>query len=370
MLKILHLADVHLDSPFRSVTYSESVKLREATRSVFSAALDYARSQGVFAVLLSGDLFDSEFYTENTVSFLTEKFASMPECRFIISPGNHDPYKYGSPYTENAFPENVYIFNSEALQELDFGEVKFYGYAFTSDSHPERPLESFKARGEAFSVLAAHTDTEKAASPYAPISEAELSFSGLDYAALGHIHTKRDILKAGNTVYAYSGCLTGRDFTEQGECGGILVTLDRKNGAKTVSAERVTFCPWVYETVTADLTGTAESGIKSVIKNALSLNAQHNGGQRLIRLVLTGRTEHPIDESSLTAEFSEFGVKETVDRTAPSYAFLGLDSDYSMSGELYRTLKPRLSSADSKERRLAERALLLGLDALNKKELK
>ena len=56
MVKLLHLADVHLDSPFRNVSYSESVKRREDTRRVFSDALDFARKNGISVVLISGDV--------------------------------------------------------------------------------------------------------------------------------------------------------------------------------------------------------------------------------------------------------------------------------------------------------------------------
>lgn len=369
MLKILHLADIHLDSPFKNTPYSDAVRLREETRAVFGKALDYARKQEVSAVLICGDLFDSEFYTENTVSFLAEKFASMPTCRFIISPGNHDPYKFGSPYTENVFPSNVYVFNSERLQEIDFDDIglKVYGYAFTSASHVSRPLDGFTASGDGFNVLCAHTDTESPLSSYAPISEAELASSGLDYAALGHIHTKRDIRTVGRTRYAYSGCLTGRDFSEDGECGGVLVTLDRKDGKKTVNAERVTLCPWIYETVTVNLSGALKENLKSLLTQRLS---EGEGVlDRMIRLTLTGSTDYAVDKKAILSELRDFHIKEIEVKTASALNLTELINDYSLSGEFYRTLLPMLSSEDAEERRIAAEALRLGLDALARREL-
>ncbi len=371
MVKILHLADVHLDSPFKNVPYTESVKRRDDTRRIFANALGYAEKCGASVVLISGDLFDSEFYTENTVSFLTNAFKSMPSCRFVISPGNHDPYKYGSPYTENSFPENVFIFSSEEIQKISFPDIglNVYGYAFASDAHTKRPLEGFTADEDGFNVLCAHTDIDAPVSTYAPISASELSRSRLDYAALGHIHTNKEIKKAGGTLYAYSGSLTGRDFSEHGDNGGILVTLDVKNGKKKVSAERVAFCPWVYKTVTVNLSETGKGALKTTLVKRLSEETANTEREQIIRLCLTGSVDYEIDTASLLSELNELSVKEIENKTVSSFEYLGLADDFSLRGEFYRTLRPTLSSENEEERRLAEAALRLGLNALSRTEL-
>ena len=372
MVKILHLADIHLDSPFKKMSYSDSVKRRADTRKVFSDALGYAQKSGVSVVLLSGDLFDSEFYTENTITFLSDSFKNMPDCRFIISPGNHDPYKYGSPYTENVFSKNVFIFNSEDLQEITFKELGLtvYGYAFTSESHIKRPIEGFKVSKDGFNVLCAHTEIDTPFSNYAPISTAELSNSGLDYAALGHIHTDKEIRKASGTVYAYSGCLTGRDFSEHGDCGGILITLDVINGRKTIDAERAVFCPWVYKTITVNLNGSEKDyDLKNYIVKRISDETGKTEKEYILRIILTGNTDREVNEKAMTNDLSEYGVKEIENRMISNFDFLGLNDDFSIRGEFYRTLKPMLSSENPEERRKAEAALKFGLDALNRKEL-
>lgn len=371
MVKILHLADVHLDSPFKNAPYAESVKRRDDTRRVFANALGYAEKCGVSVVLLSGDLFDSEFYTENTVSFLIDAFKSMPQCRFVIAPGNHDPYKHGSPYTEKVFPENVFIFSSEEMQKFTFSDIglNVYGYAFTSDSYVKRPLEGFKADGEGFNVLCAHTDADTPLSTYAPISVSELTHSGLDYAAFGHIHTNKEIKKAGCTVYAYAGSLTGRDFSEHGDNGGVIVTLDVKNGKKTVNTERVVFCPWVYKTVTVNLSETGKGALKSTLLKRLSEETANTEREQIIRLSLTGNVDYEIDTKALLSDMREFSVKEIENKTVSTFDYLGLNDDFSLRGEFYRTLKPMLSSENNEERRLAEAALKLGLNALSRTEL-
>lgn len=368
MTKILHLADLHLDSPFRDDPITEAEKRRADLRNVFLSALKYASENGVDIVLLSGDLFDSEFYSKATLDFLSESFAETPSCHFVIAPGNHDPYKYASPYKKCNFPANVTVFTTEEMQavHLDRLGVTVYGYAFTDSSHAASPLEGFKAEGEGFHVLCAHADVDNSRSIYAPIKESELAESGLDYAALGHIHTKPEIQRVGNTLYAYSGCIAGRDFSEYGEKGGILITLDDASGIKTVNAERISFCPWVYDVLSVDLSGAADQKEMLSRIKAVACDKKSNPEKEYIfKLRLVGNIDRKFDASAAASELKKLGIRKTEDKTTASYSYLGLDTDFTIRGEFYRQLKPMLSSDDPEKRRIAELALTYGLSAMD-----
>lgn len=399
MIKILHLSDVHLDSPFRNLTYSESVERRKKLREVFSNALDFAKNNEVSVILIAGDLFDSEFYTENTVSFLCDAFNSMPWCRFIISPGNHDPYKYGSPYTKNRFPENVFVFDSEKMSGFRFPELDLtvYGYAFTSKTYTKRPLENFSAETCGFNVLCAHADTAGAVT-YAPISASELEASGLDYAALGHIHTEKEILSAGNTTYAYA-CVAGHDFWEYGEKGAVLVSLDIENGIKTVKTEKINFCPWIYQTLKINLSGINDKDelfgyllkqiseeLKIPGKSIIPEKLKKSGGnavdeldkygkmqiseiEYITKIILTGEVDFEIEVEHLLSRLKEYGVLSIENKTGLSISSLGLEEDFSIKGEFYRSLKPYLLSENEQERQRAEKALKIGLAALDRRDI-
>ena len=373
MIKLLHLGDLHLDSPFKSLPYNESVKMRENIRKVFSHALRYAREERCDIVLISGDLFDREFYSAKTLSFLVDSFRNMPECRFVISPGNHDPYKYFGAYMSEELPENVTVFKNESVECVEYNDigVTVYGYAFTSDSYEDHPLSVFSVKDrDRFNVLCAHADTDDARSKYATVTSDELLASGLDYAALGHIHTKPEIMKSGGTVYAYSGCLAGRDFTEYGEKGGILVTLDGKNDKKSVKAKRVTFCPWVYETVRVDVSGCmSTSDISERAKDAI-LALPDNDNEYIIKIELNGMLGFDNDTEKLMSELFSFGVKQIEDKTVISPDFESLENDYSIRGEFYRKLRPMIESNDSNERKIASQALRYGLMALDGADIK
>ena len=367
MLKLLHLADLHLDSPFKNLSYIESVEQRQKQRGVFSAALDYASKQDCCAVLISGDLFDCEFYTTDTVSFLIKSFNDHPNIKFIITPGNHDPYRHGSPYTVVDFPENVYIFTDEDISDISFPELdlNIYGYAFTSNSYKKQPLEDFTAKQKGFNILCAHSDIDIPASEYAYISPSQIEDSRLDYIALGHIHTKPEIMKKGKTLYAYSGCIAGRDFSEYGEKGGILVTLSEMGGEKIVHAERVTFCLWEYVTENISIDGCAsQQNAVEMIKSVIDEHTKA-GLDRIISITLYGNINFTIDSAAITRALSELGVVETDVGACFLSDFGALEEDYSIRGEFYRQLKPLLLSDDADQRNTALRALRFGLNALN-----
>lgn len=52
--RFLHLADVHLDTPFQSKDRQLRVFLRDSIRKAFQKAVDLALSQRVNAVLIAG----------------------------------------------------------------------------------------------------------------------------------------------------------------------------------------------------------------------------------------------------------------------------------------------------------------------------
>lgn len=372
MLKLLHIADLHLDSRFSGIPLSESVKRRAALREVFKNALALAKREGCVATLICGDLFDGEYYTSDTLRFLKECFASMPEHKFIITPGNHDPYSATSPYRYADFPNNVYIFKYEELSCLSLNDIgiNIYGYAFTSQIYRQSPLNGFAGAIENgnFNILCAHTELNGVASPYAPISVGELERYGFDYAALGHIHTDGAEGKAGHTVYAYSGCIASRDFSEHGEKGGIILTLDRSGGQKFANITRVKLCPWVYETAAVSVDGAASTDAAFEMIHS-ELSARGVSGERIIRLRLTGAIEAPLDTELLLSRLAPLGVTEIKDGTTLSFASLGLDNDFSLRGAFYKTLKDKLTSSDPEVQRNASLALQLGLTALNSGEI-
>ena len=87
------------------------------------------------------------------------------------------------------------------------------GAAFLGAESPSL-LEGFHATGgEAWQLGLFHGDPTQAASPYNPVTAAQIRGSGLNYLALGHIH-KGGSFRAGDTLCAWPGCPMGHGFDE------------------------------------------------------------------------------------------------------------------------------------------------------------
>ena len=129
MIKILHCADLHLDSPFSGLDPIQSEARREEQRELLRNLICYIRNQHIDLVLIAGDLFDNGYTNSKTVKYAADLFATVG-CPVVISPGNHDPYTPNGIYS-NGFPENVYIFDKKELSSFDFDSlgITVWGYA-------------------------------------------------------------------------------------------------------------------------------------------------------------------------------------------------------------------------------------------------
>ncbi|MGN1095386.1 MAG: exonuclease SbcCD subunit D, partial [Eubacteriales bacterium] len=337
-------------------------------RGTFTSIMMYAKIKKADIVIIAGDLFDREFVTKDTIELISREARENPSCRFVISPGNHDPITPSGAYMKTAFPENVYIFKEEKMSRFSFDDigVDVYGYAFTSEEYRENPFLSMPEKNaNKINILAAHADISGGNSPYCPISERDIEKSGFDYIALGHIHAGSEILRAGKTYYAYPGCPEGRSFDECGIKGGIFITAEKDKDGTKLSFERPRFSKRRYEKISVDVTGlmTHEKMCEAVKKAAASQNL---GSDTLLRVKLTGlvRPDAKLDaEKTLAKEIGVFHI-EINDATFPLLDTDGLKSDLSVKGALFRTLLPLLESEDENERKKASLALKYGLSAL------
>ena len=368
MPKIIHTADIHLDAPFSLFDVQKAQVRKNELRGTFSSLILLAKTEKADIMILSGDLFDSGFVTKETTSLLVSQFASVPECRFVIAPGNHDFISPRSPYKKEIFPPNVYIFEDERIAKISFDEigVDIYGFAYTSERYTENPLAApLMLDRRKINLLAAHCDLY-GKSDCCPLTPADLARSGFDYAALGHIHKGGDVKLAGGTYYAYSGCPEGRSFDECGIKGVILCELNKDSGKLSASFASRRICRRHYEKISVDVTGVSSNAeLCDRIKSALT--EENCGADALVRVKLCGRIspETALSPEKLSAQM--FGVLylEIQDDTVPLLHDEELKNDISIRGAFFRELLPMLESENEEERRTAAAALRYGLDALD-----
>ena len=357
MIRFVHAGDLHLDAPFSLRTPGEAERRRTELRGDLSSLMLYIRQQKVDLCLLSGDLFDGNAVTHETLSLLERELASCPDCRFFIAPGNHDPLTAGSPYRTMKLPANVHLFGSEkACVRLDDLGVDVYGFGFDGRNGGCNPVLGYPKKDDSrINVLCCHGDLEGGSdSPYCPFTKEDLAASGFDYVALGHIHKGTDLQKAGEVFWAYPGCIRGRGFDETGYKGFLFGAMEKGN----VAAKFIPISNHRYETVTVDVTGlTRLETLEKLRKTALPF-----GRETVLRMILTGEVEEGLllsgAEISHSAEYP--ASVELKDRTVPAPRFTELEKSNTLKGVFYRLMAEKVEKGE-----VPSDALKYGLLALD-----
>ena len=228
VLKILHLADMHLERSFAHLTEDQAALRKSETLINFKNVIDKFNDADV--VLIAGDVFDGEF-SKSTSDFLSSVFASNRDKYFFVSLGNHDNLSLsGMDNFLCNLPDNVKVFG-ERIEKIHLEKygADIYGVSFSADYSYASLINNFAVDNpDRLNVLVVHGDVG-CESDYNPMSVSELASTGADYIALGHVHKYTGIEKINGTHYAYSGVFEPGGFDECDECGVIYGTLQKGN---------------------------------------------------------------------------------------------------------------------------------------------
>ena len=370
-MKIMHMADFHLDSAFSGFSKEGADQKRAELRECFVRAMKIAKERGVKLVLIPGDLFDTPFCSAITRKTVFDAIAGVG-CPVVIAPGNHDYYNKNGTYADKDLPENAFVFTSNELGRFDFDDIKIsvVGYAFTSDRYEENPLSNdVPLSKDNVNILCVHTEIGVPFSKYAPMSVASISRYDFTYAALGHVHAPQVPVVMSGTLVAYSGFAQGRSFDELGEGGAYIVDVDYEN--KSATLEFVKLSSMSYEIERVDITSLANDN-DVADKIASVINEKGYGEETALRVVLTGavHSDYSMNENAIRDALSEkpLALLQIRNETVASFDLVELESDITVRGEVYRSLLPLLNSENEKERQKGAIALKFALAALDKRE--
>lgn len=364
-VRIFHMADIHLGAPFSGVSQIEAASRRTGLESAFARGILAAKNRGVQIVLISGDLFDGTFVSPSTLEFLADRFASFPECRFFIAPGNHDPFTDDSFYSRVRFPDNVHVFREKSRVELDDLGVDVYGFGFNGRECTESPVRGYPPlREDRINILVCHGDVGVENSVYGPIRREDIGFSGFDYVALGHIHKASGVMCENGVYYAYPGCIEGRGFDEAGDKGALYGTV----GKGVVNLEHFSLSARRYEIIELDITD-CESRIDAT--DAIREAVRPYSGAR-VRVVLTGR---PRDVFYINPKVFDVGGSnpdyiEIKDKSRPAISFTEIEAENTLRGAFYRRMTEKIEALEEgdPQREIYVSALKAGLAALEGRE--
>ncbi len=358
MIRILHAADLHLDSPFAALAPELAVQRREEQRDMIRKLAEECDSRGCDLLLLAGDLFDSEHVFRETAEQLCQALGSV-RAQVFIAPGNHDPYSPASPYATLPWPENVHIFRSRSVETVNLEPMALiYGAAFV-EPRESGLLDGFRAdERDLPKIMVVHGVFGEKESVYNPIPEELVSASGLDYLALGHLH-RQEVRKVGKTTVGNPGFLMGRGFDELGPGSALFVELD----GDECRTEPVFLGGRIYQSMEINV------GADPLADILESLPAQTE--RDIYRITLTGTCPAP-DMAALYAELSQhFYGLELIDKTLPPLELWKDLQEDSLKGEFLRQLKACYDAEDAGEddRRLVARAARLGLALMEGREV-
>ena len=361
-IRVLHAADLHLDSPFEALTAEKAALRRAEQRALLGRIADLAQMRQVDLVLLPGDLLDSDSSYRETVISLCDALSSMEKPVFI-APGNHDRYAPRSIWARLELPENVHVFTSGAIERVELPELdaEVFGAAFTDESAPPllryfTPPENPENR---IRLLCLHGEVGSGEGKYDPITVEELARSGMHYAALGHSHTHSGLRRAGDVFYAWPGCAEGRGFDETGEKGVIIADV-RRDG---VTVQFVPVAARRYHRLDLDVSDGA-----SPVDAALAM-LPGTAAKDAFLLTLRGETPVPPDLTALRAalETRVFALRLR-DATRPTADVWEAAQEDSLRGLFLRRVRERLDGADEAEREKLLLALRFALAAMDNAE--
>jgi DNA repair exonuclease SbcCD nuclease subunit len=195
---------------------------------------------------------------------------------------------------------------------------------------------------------------------YRPITPEYVKYSGMDYIALGHVHSKSQIQYVGTTALAYSGCPEGQGFDESGEKGVYMGEVSKGN----INLE---FVPTALRThIRLDVDITDKDDIFEEIVSAIKENENYENHYYRITLKGKRNNENGIDINSLVARLSPLvSFIKIKDKTILGADLNELAREKNLKGYFTSIMLSKIENADENEKEKYRYALELGLKAFS-----
>jgi DNA repair exonuclease SbcCD nuclease subunit len=249
VVKILHAADLHIDSPLGGLTAYEGApvaEIRGATRRAVENLVDAAVEREVDLVVVAGDIFDRDWRDFNTGLFWVGQLSRLHDAGIplVMVAGNHDAASEISRHLR--LPPNVTKFSESRPETKVFDdlEVAVVGQGYATRAVTTDLASSFPdADPQLFTIGLLHTslDGRPGHACYAPCAVEGLRSRGYDYWALGHVHQREEV--DADPWIVFPGNLQGRHAREVGPKGATLVTVQSK-AVKAVEALELDDVRW------------------------------------------------------------------------------------------------------------------------------
>lgn len=372
-MKIIHTADLHLDSSMKTNLDSAKAKERKNELTLnFGRLVDYAAKNNVSAILIAGDLFDTKSISKTVARAVYNNIISNPDISFCYLKGNHDKDSFIHFVLEaGETPNNLYTFDNEWSKYVlsskeGLKSVCLYG-AETTEGNVANLVSRLNTVPEDINIVMLHGQESeyysKDAEDVIPIGELKGRF--IDYLALGHVHEMKIKTLDSRGTYAYPGCLEGRGFDECGNHGFLLLDIDEKTG--DIIPEFIDFAYRKFYTIQVDVSDISCSEDASLIVKT-RIKEANPGYRDLVKIVLTGNVDENAEIDSeyiCTSVTDEFYYVKVKDCTKVAVDYRKYAADESLKGWFIRLVE---ADNDLDEETKGE-IVRLGIDALAGEEV-
>ncbi|MCT7734867.1 metallophosphoesterase family protein [Lactobacillus iners] len=282
-MKFLHIADVHLDSPFLGLSFLPSElfgQIKNAIQLSFEKAVNFAIDHDVDLVLLAGDTFDSIHPTPQSKIFFANQIKRLVDrqIQVVMVLGNHD-YSQIDDLLLNESPYFKIIGSNEQIEQVDFMTKSQYkyrvvGFSYQHNHITEDIIAKYPPKSTSiYTIGLAHAGMKQSSvdqNNYAPFTLNEVKDLNYDYFALGHIHLRQVLSQEPWIVY--SGNLQGRHVNEKDAKGFYFGQVDEQS--QNTQLQFIDVSPIVWQTVDLTLDEPFKSTTKlcTKIQNLLADN--------------------------------------------------------------------------------------------------
>ncbi len=356
-MRFIHMADIHLDSPFRVLASKEDFadKRRLEQRESFKKVIKYIKEEKISFLFISGDLYEQEYVRESTIEYINNLFKEIPNTKIFISPGNHDPYLLNSFYNTFNWNENVTIFDGN-IKRIELEEADIYGYGFSDFYCINSKVEEIEIKNkEKINILIVHGSLDASKTQdlqYNPINSAKLRNVGFDYVAMGHIH--KGNFQNNENKFIYPGSLISFGFDELGEHGILDIKI---NNDKKTDIEFIKIEDEIFEEKKINI-----NDLNSEEEIIEKINSEKYEENKFYKIILMGNKNLNINTRKILKLINHKNILKIKDKTEIEYNLNSLTEQKNLKGIFIKKLLEK-NKENPEQENIIKEAIKIGLKA-------
>lgn len=360
-MKIIHCADLHLDSKMETNFTREKAKERRyEILETFEKMIEYAIKNQIPVILIAGDMFDTPQNQQKIIKDrVMDSIRAANQIEFLYLQGNHDNDDFFKNMDNK--PENLKLFGKD-WTSYRYNEIVISGIEIDYEEYNDI-YSTLSLNENDFNIVTLHGQISKYGSEMSAgnIYLNKLVNKYIDYLALGHIHTYEKEKLDYRGFYCYPGCLEARGFDEIGEKG--FVVLDIKNG--NLSTEFISLAKRTFHEVKVDVSNYSETeNIYMVAEESLESIANKD----IVKLVFIGQV---YEDTEIDIDYMEQKLKnryyfsKVYNQTEIKIDYLKYENDISLKGEFIREVN-KLELSEKEKGKIIK----MGINAIIGKEVR